>query len=156
VKIVYTKESVEKAASQCNSINQMLIYFGLTCSGGNWAGMKNRLINFNIDYSHFFNVGARNRKIYRTNTIEDFARVWDSSKQINTHYIKKGLIKLGALENKCYSCGITQWMEKPISLELHHKNGNRWDNRIENLETLCPNCHSVTANYKGLKNKRKG
>lgn len=43
-------------------------------------------------------------------------------------------------------------MGKPIVLELHHKNGNTHDHRLENLEILCPNCHSQTDNWK-FKNK---
>ena len=27
-------------------------------------------------------------------------------------------------------------------VEFHHKNGNRADNRLENCEALCPNCHA--------------
>ena len=40
-----------------------------------------------------------------------------------------------------------------LSLCLHHINGDRHDNRLENLELLCPNCHSQTPNF-GSKNKR--
>lgn len=32
-------------------------------------------------------------------------------------------------------------------LQLEHKNGDRCDNRLENLELLCPNCHSQTKTY---------
>ena len=40
-------------------------------------------------------------------------------------------------------------MGQPIKLELHHINGNHNDNRLENLQFLCPNCHSFTDNYRG-------
>ena len=43
----------------------------------------------------------------------------------------------------------------PIPLELHHKNGNNRDNRLENIVLLCPNCHALTESYRG-KNKRQG
>ena len=39
-------------------------------------------------------------------------------------------------------------MDKPIPLELHHINGVHSDNRIENLQLLCPNCHALTDNYR--------
>jgi 5-methylcytosine-specific restriction endonuclease McrA len=39
-----------------------------------------------------------------------------------------------------------------LSLALHHVNGNKHDNRLENLALLCPNCHSQTPNF-GVKNR---
>lgn len=42
-------------------------------------------------------------------------------------------------------------MDKPIPLELHHINGVHNDNRLENLQILCPNCHAFTDNYSGKK-----
>jgi hypothetical protein len=52
-------------------------------------------------------------------------------------------------EDKCHSCHLTIWLDKPIPLELEHKNGIHNDNRIENLAFLCPNCHALTDTYKG-------
>jgi hypothetical protein len=36
-----------------------------------------------------------------------------------------------------------------LPFALHHVNGDRSDNRLENLEVLCPNCHALTANFSG-------
>jgi hypothetical protein len=47
------------------------------------------------------------------------------------------------------SCGISEWKGKPISLELEHKDGDTTNNKRENLEGLCPNCHSVTDTWRG-------
>ncbi|MFA6273726.1 MAG: HNH endonuclease [Candidatus Paceibacterota bacterium] len=38
---------------------------------------------------------------------------------------------------KCESCGY----KKYEILQIHHKNRNKKDNRTENLEIRCPNCH---------------
>src|ERR1035437_3442941 len=50
--------------------------------------------------------------------------------------------------NKCEICGTNEWNGNFIALEMHHKDGNHDNNQIENLELLCPNCHSQTGNYK--------
>lgn len=61
--------------------------------------------------------------------------------------IRKRLISLGIKEEKCERCGISEWRGKPIQIQIHHINGNRNDNRLENLQMLCPNCHAQTENY---------
>ena len=59
-------------------------------------------------------------------------------------------------DGRCNSCGIDSWMDKPISLELEHKDGNHFNDLRENLEALCPNCHSQTPTFRGrnIKNKK--
>jgi 5-methylcytosine-specific restriction endonuclease McrA len=57
--------------------------------------------------------------------------------------------------HKCWSCGITNWNNKPIIMELEHIDGNSENNSLDNLSILCPNCHSQTPTYKA-KNVGKG
>jgi hypothetical protein len=49
----------------------------------------------------------------------------------------------------CNKCGISEWFGKPITLELEHKDGNNKNNIRDNLEGLCPNCHSTTDTWRG-------
>jgi hypothetical protein len=51
-------------------------------------------------------------------------------------------------EGKCNICKITNWNNLAITFELHHRDGDDGNNKRENLEYLCPNCHSQTANYR--------
>jgi len=55
--------------------------------------------------------------------------------------------------NSCCKCGISDWQGNAIVLEIEHKDGNSSNNKEENLELLCPNCHSQTETYK---NKNRG
>jgi hypothetical protein len=51
-------------------------------------------------------------------------------------------------DHACARCGLTEWLDKPIPLETHHKDGNPNNNEDSNLELVCPNCHVFTDNYK--------
>jgi DNA-binding CsgD family transcriptional regulator/5-methylcytosine-specific restriction endonuclease McrA len=65
--------------------------------------------------------------------------------------LKCRLLGAGLKENRCELCGIDTWLGAPLSLALHHVNGDGLDNRLENLQLLCPNCHSQTENFSGRK-----
>ena len=72
-----------------------------------------------------------------------------------SHAIKLELFKFGLKERKCEKCGQDEiWFGEKLSLQLDHKNGNHKDNRFENLEILCPNCHSQTPTYSGKRNNK--
>lgn len=64
-------------------------------------------------------------------------------------HLKTRLVKEGLKQNRCEICGITEWLGRPLNMELHHVNGDGDDNRLENLQLLCSNCHSQTDNWGG-------
>lgn len=69
------------------------------------------------------------------------------------HSIKKYLIELRG--EKCEICG---WHDRNkftgnIPIELHHIDGNYKNNKLENLQLICPNCHSLTETYKNHNNR---
>jgi 5-methylcytosine-specific restriction endonuclease McrA len=69
--------------------------------------------------------------------------------------LKARLIDAGLKQNKCEVCGITQWMGKPVSMQLHHTNGDGSDTQLENIQLLCGTCHSQTDTYGGRNGHRK-
>ena len=70
-------------------------------------------------------------------------------------HVKNKLWKLGLKKKICEKCNLGDtWLGEPIMLELHHIDGNKFNNVIENLQILCPNCHSQTNNYRGKNIKK--
>ncbi len=59
--------------------------------------------------------------------------------------------------SKCSRCGwgVVNSFTNIIPLEIEHIDGNYLNNRPENLDLICPNCHALTATYKGA-NKGNG
>jgi hypothetical protein len=81
-----------------------------------------------------------------------------------TSSIKKRLLRDFDLPYECARCqnqnftkcdGVLMWNKQKIVLQLEHKNGINNDNRLENLELLCPNCHSQTSTYAGGNSKKR-
>lgn len=69
-----------------------------------------------------------------------------------TFKLKNRLLKEKIFENKCTCCGVTEWQNKPLKMQLDHINGDNTNHKLENLRMICPNCHSQTDTYCG-KNK---
>jgi 5-methylcytosine-specific restriction endonuclease McrA len=69
----------------------------------------------------------------------------------------RGTVRKILLEQKpeCWDCGTKEWRGKMLSLEVDHIDGNAGNHIPSNVRLLCPNCHSITPNYKA-KNKGNG
>ena len=50
---------------------------------------------------------------------------------------------------RCEECGISEWCDKPLTLEVDHIDGDNSNNELTNLRVLCPNCHSQTPTWRG-------
>ena len=75
---------------------------------------------------------------------------------VSTYKLKLRLWNEGLKPKHCEECGWARQSEGGrLPLELHHINGDSFDNRIENLAVLCPNCHSLKSNHRGLNQVRR-
>lgn len=86
----------------------------------------------------------------QTKPIESFLV---SGRKCGTDTLRKRLLNESLFDNCCQRCRFTEWQGQPISLELHHIDGDKANNLLSNLTILCPNCHALTDTYRG-KNKK--
>ena len=144
------------AAKKSTSVRQVLQRLGLAEAGGNYAQVKRTLLEQRIDVGHFLGQGHNKGKKLDKPPVRTLASILVAKSEFQSYKLKKRLFKAGLKEVKCERCGwceISQDGRTP--LELNHINGDRFDNRIENLRVLCPNCHSLQPTHRGL-NKKKG
>lgn len=63
------------------------------------------------------------------------------------------LIKIRGQQCEC--CKNSMWLNQPINLQVHHIDGDKTNNELNNLQLLCLNCHSYTNNFGSKNNKHK-
>ena len=137
----YTDNDIITKASQVKSMAELLKSIGLKAVGGNYSNMRRTLQKLGVDCSHWIvdNGWSRGKQLK------------DWSEYTKGTSLKPHLIKLRT--NTCECCKNTHWLDRLIKLEVHHLDGDRTNNKLENLQLLCPNCHSYTD---GFRNPKKG
>lgn len=135
------------------SIAEVCRKLGIRPVGGNYKTVNYRISRLGLDTSHFTGQGHNKGRFgkHRSGgrTAKPLAEILVENSVYNSSKLRQRLISEGLKEAKCEGCGLSEWKGKPIPLELEHKNGVNTDNRIENLEILCPNCHAQTPFYRG-------
>ncbi len=152
-----TDDEFRRAVAESLSVRQVLTCIGLVPAGGNYKTVHNRIKLLELDTSHFtgagWNVGARYRMLGKPFSWEGI--LVENSAYTSTFRLRNRLITEGLKESQCEACGLTEWLNQAIPLELHHANGVNNDHRLANLRLLCPNCHALTENYRGKNQGRR-
>lgn len=145
----YDKEFFSKQVAESMSIADVATKIGVIAKGSNYKTIQKYIKLYELDTSHFNGQGWRKDLSYSEKTARiPLEEILKENTNFKSDTLKRRLVKEGIKEWKCEKCGITDWMGKDITLELHHINGNHFDNRLENLQMLCPNCHSQTPTHK--------
>lgn len=152
----YTLDQLTATIKTSYSIRQVLNKLGVASYGGNYHTIKKYITKYSIDISHFTGQGwSKGKSIGNKRDIQDYLT---NQIYISSTALKERLLKDKIFERRCYKCNNIKWLERDIPLELHHIDGNRYNNSLDNLSILCPNCHALTTNYCGkniVKKKKK-
>lgn len=153
MKNYYKKDLLETVVNESYSVAEVIRKLGLRVAGGNFRTVSKYIQLYNLDISHFRGQ-TWNKGLSGTGyaAINKFDEILKENANIDNCTLKERLITEGLKCYKCEKCGNGgEWMGQKMTLELHHINGDHFDNRLENLQILCPNCHSITDNYRGRK-----
>lgn len=142
----FTKEELSVMCMESESFRELAGKIGYNPDGGSAiTTIKEMCQKYNFDTTHFKGQGhTKNIGRYRT-PIEKYL---NNEQKITSYKLRNRLFAEGYFEKRCCRCNNTEWLGNPIPLELHHKDGNKENNNLSNLEILCPNCHYFTDTYK--------
>ena len=151
MKYTYTKENLEKAIKESLSIAEVCRKLKIRPVGGNYKTLHSKIKEHNLDTSHFTGAAWNKGLKFKPNPPKKLEEILTKDSTYSSNNLRLRLIKEGLKEEKCEICKNSTWLENPIKLELHHIDGNNTNNLLENLQILCPNCHSFTDNFRGSK-----
>ncbi len=136
----YEPARLATAVAAAGTRRDVLEALGEAVNAASYKRLRRALETSGLDTSHL------HRHANRSRPIDEYLV---EGRLVSTSKLRTRLIAEELLAATCNVCGRTRWNECPIPLELDHVNGDRFDNRVENLQLLCPNCHAQTETYRG-------
>ena len=144
MKYDWNLERIKEIIPQCINFTEVLKMLSIPRQGNNSNTLKRLLDENNIDYSHF----TGRARVYN-NTSTSISEYLSNRVKITSGKLRIKLLTEGLKENKCEICGVSIWQGVQLPLELHHKDGDHFNNDFDNLQILCPNCHSIQEGNAG-------
>lgn len=140
-------EKIKEVINTSNSKSEVLRKLKLKNNGGNFNTLSHFILRNSINIEHFGNIGKLGQKgNYVKYEISEI--LVENSPYQSTNHLKDRLYKEGLKERKCEICSQSEnWLGKKMALILDHINGDRHDNRIENLQIVCPNCNATLETH---------
>ena len=146
----WTEKDLIQAVKISRSLRQVIQSLGLVPAGGNYVHIQRIIEELKIDTTHFLGMGwGKGLSFVRTPPVP-LGKILVQNSNYQSFKLKTRLFSAQLKKKECEECGWKKISEDGrIPLDLDHINGNRNDNRIENLRILCPNCHSLKPTHRG-------
>jgi hypothetical protein len=148
----YTEEQAREAIATSYSWAESLRKLGLCSTGGAWRVLKKYAELWSISTEHFD--PARNREMNLGTKKRPLEELLVEDSTCSRQNVKRRLYQEGLKEPRCEICGQDEnWRGRRMAMILDHINGVLNDNRLENLQIVCPNCAATLDTHCGRKNR---
>ncbi len=145
----YSDDDISLAVSKSKSVAGVLRQLGIRMTGGSHSHISSRIRRAGIDTSHFTGQAHnKGKSSFNKRTAKDILVLRKDGYRAKSLHLRRALREVG-VPDVCNDCGIGEaWNDKPLTLTVDHIDSNWLDDREENLQLLCPNCHSQKTSPK--------
>ena len=152
----WTIEQLEAAVRGSTNYRSVLARLNLQPAGGNYSQLKKYIREYGLTTDHFTGQAwSRGRTLVRPPR-RALADILTIDSDCGSHWLKQRLFAADVKQRRCEECGWARMAaDGRVPVELDHINGDRRDNRLENLRVLCPNCHSLKPTHRGCNRRQR-
>ncbi len=144
----FTEQDLREAVAASRTYAETLRRLALRTAGGNHRTLQKYVALWGISTAHFDPHAARIAKLRHVPMPLEEVLVEGST--YSRGLLKQRLYSTGLKERHCELCGQGEdWRGRRMALILDHVNGVANDNRLENLQIVCPNCAATLDTHCG-------
>ena len=139
----YDKDQLAALVKESDSFTEVCRKSNKRPVGGTITNLKLMCDRFQIDYSHMTGQGWKKGKpdAKRKSADDRLVMGTPTDHRMQASKLRRALLELN-VPYQCNCCGISEWNNSPLVLEIDHIDEQYWNNTRENLQFLCPNCHA--------------
>ncbi|MGI8780751.1 MAG: HNH endonuclease [Solirubrobacteraceae bacterium] len=155
-KLRYSEPEARDAIARSRSYSEALRRLGMRAAGGNHATLRKYAERVWLIPTDHFDPHANQRRQLAERVPRPLTEFVTENSTYSRASVKRRLFSEGLKARRCERCGVGErWRDRPMSLILDHINGVANDNRLENLQIVCPNCAATLETHCGRNKPRR-